>query len=176
MRMEAWRQLVMQVICSLCETNYVANKSKIFCDKCYRKNYYVNNRDVYLAYNKKYRDETSGYKQRHNENERIYYASRKIADPAYKNHYSGNRREKLINSINTEYGKQRLRYYYIEASKLGLTVDHIIPLQGEFVSGLHVPWNITFISRSENTSKGNRVDLEQESIVQFKLTKRFETI
>lgn len=48
-----------------------------------------------------------------------------------------------------------IKALYIEASTKNLTVDHIVPLRGKNVSGLHVLANLQLLTRSENSRKSN---------------------
>lgn len=59
----------------------------------------------------------------------------------------------------------KIKEVYIEASKLKketgvfYEVDHIIPLQGKNISGLHVHYNLQIITRRENAIKNNKFEV-----------------
>jgi len=64
--------------------------------------------------------------------------------------------------LTKEHFKQ-IEEFYILAQKLeqetGIKhhVDHIMPLQGELLSGLHVPWNLQILTATENIKKSNKI-------------------
>jgi len=48
---------------------------------------------------------------------------------------------------------------YSKESNQSWHVDHIIPLRGELVSGLHVPCNLRVIPAIQNITKGNKFEV-----------------
>lgn len=82
------------------------------------------------------------------------------ANPAYLAHQVAMRRARLAQATPpwlTADHKRQIAALYREARERDGTweVDHEIPLRGRNVCGLHVPWNLRVIARSDNRKKSN---------------------
>ena len=107
-----------------------------------RRKFRQENPEVEAAYSSKYRRENRGKYNAINAN---YRAAKLKATPPWLT----NKDHKDIRNI---YAKA------IRKSKrdgVKYHVDHIVPLQGNGVRGLHVPWNLQIITAEENLSKNN---------------------
>jgi len=83
------------------------------------------------------------------------------------------RQARIIKAMPHWVNSEAIELFYKEAKALTemthikFEVDHIIPLQGKNVCGLHVPWNLQVIPKSENSQKKNHLTfsaVKQQSV------------
>lgn len=68
-------------------------------------------------------------------------------------HFSAIRRSVEKRAMPSWADVDQIRWIYLNAQACKLTVDHIVPLKGKTVCGLHVHNNLRIISKSENCKK-----------------------
>lgn len=109
---------------------------------------------------------TSKYRERNKEKLKLYNTEYAKNHPEKTNARAMKRIACKLNATPDWLTKQQydeIETFYktsIEISKntqIPHQVDHIIPLQGKNVCGLHVPWNLQVISKLDNIKKGNRI-------------------
>jgi len=107
------------------------------CKNEYKKQYYILNKDKVLAQSKEWATKNSHKKREHRANRRAFLLK---ATPSWAN-------------------KEAISALYKEAESISkfanikFEVDHIIPLKGKSVCGLHVEDNLRIISMKENRQK-----------------------
>ena len=118
---------------------------------------YKENKELFSARARAYREQNP---EKIKENRRSWgkeNAGRRSASVAFRRAM----KKKATLSWLTKAHREKMVLYYRLAKKLSKInniayhVDHIVPLQGSNVCGLHVPWNLQVIPAKENLSKYN---------------------
>ena len=98
------------------------------------------------------------YKERNRNKIRAYNKQWAKANPGkvtdYARAYQLLKRNRMPKWLSTK-DRQIIKEFYINRP-IGFHVDHIVPLKGRNVSGLHVPWNLQYLPAMENIKKSNR--------------------
>lgn len=143
------------------------------CQKVRNKAYYQANKDKCYANGKRWVDKN---REKHNATCRNSYVKNK--DRHRKNVYDWRVRNEEKQKAYTNFRRRRQRsatppwanllqikqmYMFAQhiSKKTGIKhhVDHVIPLNGEFVSGLHVIENLAVVPALDNIRKSNQFDM-----------------
>lgn len=135
-------------------TKVASYKESKLCKGCYNLRWYYNNREAEMARMLIWRENNPNYQNEWREKNKAkcvekvarYRAAKKNRTPKWLNEFQ-------LNQIRAIYKKAE---EYTNITGIQYSVDHIVPLQGENVSGLHVPWNLRVMTKSANSAKRNR--------------------
>lgn len=137
---------------------YIARAEKWAKDNPEKRKAYFEREDV----KEKLRSKTRKWASKNREKKKILDREYAQKNPDIVRSYKAKRRAKVRNATPAWLTKDHfdaIKAIYAEAERLtketGIRyeVDHIVPLNGRTVSGLHVPWNLRAITREENNRR-----------------------
>ena len=122
----------------------------------YRQAWRAKNKEKELQAQRQKREEN---RDEYNRYFREYHQKNKEYRVPYIN---AHRRGRLSKATPNWADKPAIRQFYVDCPK-GFHVDHIIPLHGENVSGLHVLENLQYLPAQINLQKGNTYAVYEEN-------------
>lgn len=128
------------------KTYYPKNKEKILARN---KNLYYNNREKRLTQCREYRLNNL-------EKDRLVKKLYKQNNRWKTNFDNARRRSAKTNATPKWVDLNKIKEVYKNCPK-GYEVDHIIPLRSKIVCGLHVHWNLQYLTPSDNLKKSNKL-------------------
>lgn len=128
--------------------------------KLVKKKYYLKNLDKMLSYSKNYNLNNKEKRIKFGKLWRLknkdYQKIQRLKNPSLAIFYCAKRNAAKLNATPKFANLDKIKEIYKNCPK-GYTVDHIVPLQGKEVCGLHVEWNLQYLTPSENSSKSNKL-------------------
>jgi len=117
-----------------------------------------------LCQNEYYKQYYQDHQEKHAERNKRYYQNHKQEKSKYNKQWCDNNpgrvaQYKIKNETNRnlrvpKFGQDGIVEFYNNCPE-GYEVDHIIPLLGKLVSGLHVVWNLQYLTLHDNRVKYN---------------------
>lgn len=152
----------------------VANHNCVTCIREQRKlkGWGVEARKSWVAANReRARAADARYREKYPERTRARAKSWRSRNPQAVCAQSALRRARKLRATLLGFEKELLEFYL--NCPTGMHVDHIVPLAGRDICGLHVPWNLQYLNGPANQRKRNRFDPEcwpEQATLGFSMT------